>query len=1254
MVGPWQIPLADVAVTATSLTAGIKTGEAMAVGEKPPLALISPAASARMAVAEALMNIAAADILDGLPRIRLSANWMAASNHPGEGAALYEAVEAIGMHLCPELGISIPVGKDSMSMKMQWKDRETNEAKEVTAPLSLVVSAFAPVANIREIWTPALRRMEDNGGEESILMLVDLAEGHRALGGSAVAQVFNQTGNEAPDVRNLRRLKDYFDAIQQLHQEPDLVMAYHDISDGGLFTCLVEMAIAGRCGLEIMLDELSPNADKKNIIPALFNEELGAIFQVRKKDEINFIRCFATCGPPEGLIKKIGRVPPLKENPVVVIYHGHHMVYRSSRSALQQCWSSTSHSMQRLRDNPACSDAEFESILDEKDPGLSYLLTFNPAQNILPFTSSLSNRLSLTSKPRVAILREQGINGDAEMAFAFMTAGFSAIDVHMTDLLTGRVSLSDFVGLAACGGFSYGDCLGAGQGWSKSVLLHQVLRVEFKKFFERKDTFTFAVCNGCQFIVKLKSLIPGAEGWPNFVRNESEQYEARTCMVEVLDNSSNPSVFLHGMKGSKLPVAVAHGEGRAHFSQTSSQQAAAQSLMKKDLVPLRYVDNYLKPTERYPANPNGSPLGIAGVRSPDGRVFAVMPHPERTVLGDTGSWIPPGDANDAFWLAQVHFSTGNYTRALGFLTRHSLLEHSPSCRYLAAHCHIKQSKFEEALTVLGEKSPTHLIASTSKSRRKLQHKTGGPIRGKPVKTLGNGRPDRIERSEERERENPSDLKYEAGMCYLRGICFAKQNAFDRAKECYKDAVRIDVQCFEAFDQLMKNSLMPPEEEWAFLESLDFESITTEDSSTSQEAAEFVKMLYTTRLSKYKQPHSFNNAIETLSTHYNLKSNPDLLLSKAELYFTQCRFKQALHITSSILEADEYNFAIYPLHLACLHELNQTNTLFLLSHRLADLHPDEPATWLAVGVYYLSINQVSESRRFFSKASMMDPHFGPAWIGFAHTFAAEGEHDQAISAYSTAARLFQGTHLPQLFLGMQNLQLNNMTLAQEYLNAAHQLCSTDPLLLNELGVVFYHLDHLPDAISLFRRALAIAATIDSDPRAWIATRANLGHAYRRQQQFSLALQEFEEVIRQGLKECGIFSAKGLVLLEMGRTWDAVVCFHEALGVSPQDPVATDLLSRALEENALERGGTEVVRPHRGLRTDGGQAAGVVVEESGGAWGGMDEEGDDFVEGVLEEKMDEIRRKARRRKPPAQRVSEVLEGEDSMIVVSDEEG
>ena len=640
MVGQWQVPVADVAVTATSLTLGIKTGEAMAMGEKPTLALISPAASARMAVAEALMNLAAADLLGGLDRVRLSANWMAATSHPGEGAALYEAVEAIGMNLCQELGISIPVGKDSMSMKMQWTDPDSRKGREVTAPLSLIVSAFAPVANIHKTWTPALNRVRKQP-DESILLLVDLAEGNRALGGSALAQVFNQVGDTAPDVRNVQRLKDYFDALQQL-QESDIVLAYHDRSDGGLFTTLVEMMFAGRCGVEIMLDSLCRSSETKEVIETLFNEELGAVFQVRQTDEMNFHRCFATCGPPDGLIKKIGKVsPPNKQD--LAVYHGSSLVYRASRPVLQQRWASTSHQMQRLRDNPKCADEEYASIADPLDPGLLYNLTFDPSANVMPFSlPSLFKSLSLTSKPRVAILREQGTNGHAEMAFAFMSAGFSAVDVHMTDLLSGRVSLSTFVGLAACGGFSFGDVLGAGQGWAKSVLLHPSVRVEFRDFFARKNTFTLGVCNGCQFLSRLKELIPGAQDWPTFTRNISEQYEARVCMVQILDSPTAPSVFFHGMKNSSLPIATAHGEGRAFFD-SSSQSDAAKKLLSKDLVSLRYVDNHMEPTERYPANPNGSPLGITGVRTPDGRVLALMPHPERTVLAGVGSWIPRGN-----------------------------------------------------------------------------------------------------------------------------------------------------------------------------------------------------------------------------------------------------------------------------------------------------------------------------------------------------------------------------------------------------------------------------------------------------------------------------------------------------------------------------------------------------------------------------------------------------------------------------------
>ncbi|KAL8667758.1 MAG: hypothetical protein Q9168_007194 [Polycauliona sp. 1 TL-2023] len=632
MVGPYQVPVADVAVTATSLTLGIMTGEAMAMGERPALALISPAASARIAIAESLMNIAAADLLDGLERIRLSANWMAALNV--DGAALYEAVEA-AKDLCIDLRISIPVGKDSTSMKMSWKDEASGEAREVVAPVSLVVSAFTTVRNIHNTWTPALRRIEEPGVGETVLLFVDLAEGHKALGGSALAQTFKQVGNECPDVRNDQLLKDYFDAIDQLH-ESGCVLAYHDISDGGLLTTLAEMMFAGRCGLHIILDYLCSTSSTTEIIPTLFNEELGAVFQVRKEDEMKFRGCFATCGPPDGLIKRIGRVAPRGQHDLV-IYHKAELVYRKSRTELHQLWSATSHQMQRLRDNPACADQEYAAIADATDPGLSYNLTFDPAENILPLTAKISSRFM--QKPRVAILREQGTNGQSEMAFAFSSAGFAAVDVHMTDIMSGRVSLASFTGLAACGGFSHGDVLGSGRGWACSILQNTALRSEFTTFFARKETFTLGVCNGCQFLSHLKELIPGTEAWPTFERNKSEVYEARFTMVRIA-NPNNTSVFLHSMHNTSLPISSAHGEGRASFSSSSLERLRAQNQ-----ISLQYVDNKtLTPTENYPANPNGSPEGVCGVSSMDGRVLALMPHPERTVLKGTGSWVPDGVA----------------------------------------------------------------------------------------------------------------------------------------------------------------------------------------------------------------------------------------------------------------------------------------------------------------------------------------------------------------------------------------------------------------------------------------------------------------------------------------------------------------------------------------------------------------------------------------------------------------------------------
>ncbi|KAJ2984584.1 hypothetical protein NUW58_g5982 [Xylaria curta] len=520
------------------------------------------------------------------------------------------------------------------------------------------------------------------------------------------------------------------------------------------------------------------------------------------------------------------------------------------------------------------------------------------------------------------------------------------------------------------------------------------------------------------------------------------------------------------------------------------------------------------------------------------------------------------DDNDAFWLAQVHFATGNYTRAQAFLSKQDLITRNPSCQYLAAHCFIKQSRYDEALAVLGERNPTDLISNHG-TKRKIHHGNG-----RSASNLARGISRAQDRRDEHSSEETVNRRFQAAMCYLRGICYAKQNAFDRAKECYKDAVSIDVQCFEAFQQLMKNSLMSPEEEWQFLESLDFDAIVVPgDPSSSQEASEFTKMLYTTRLSKYRNPDSFTVACETLSTHYNLSSNPDLLLARADLLYTQCRYKDALAITDSILQEDKYNFNIYPLHLVCLFELKMKNVLFLIAHDLADNHPEEPCAWLAVGIYYFAIGKIAEARRYFSKASMMDAHFGPAWIGFAHTFAAEGEHDQAISAYSTAARLFMGTHLPQVFLGMQNHALNNMTLADEFLKNAYSLCKTDPLLLNEMGIVYYHQDRPQDAIALFLKALEVAEDIDAEPQSWLAARTNLAHAYRRAKKYDDALDQFDEVLRQGGKDAAIFAAKGLIYMEQGDKWDlAVEVLHQALAIHPQDPIATELLNKALEETA----------------------------------------------------------------------------------------
>lgn len=616
-VGPWQVPVADVGVTNTSLGDSIcKTGEALAMGERPVNALISAAASAKLSVAESLLNLFAADV-KSLKHVKLSANWMSPASHQGEGSKLYEAVQAIGLDLCPELGVSIPVGKDSMSMKMKWDD------KEVTAPLSLNITAFSPVSDTSKTWTPLLKKDSD-----SVLVLVDLAaKKEKSLGGSALLQVFNQVGDSSPTVHDNRTLRGLLEAIIELHNS-DIVQAYHDVSDGGLLVTLLEMAFASRCGLNVKIP-----AQDDAVFKSLFSEELGAVFQISASKLETFQQILSKHNVTDEYIEVVGS-PDFNSQQIKIADANDSVIFEDTRGKLQQVWSSTSYQMQRLRDNPKYADEEFANILDDKDPGLHYTLTFDPSDDLeIPKTLS-------TIRPKVAILREQGVNGQMEMAWCFQQAGFNSVDVTMTDLIDGRVHLDDFVGLAACGGFSYGDVLGAGAGWAKSVLYHEGVRQQFVKFFqEREDTFAFGACNGCQFLTRLKDLIPGCENWPTMERNFSEQYEARVCMVEITDETGNEkSVFLNGMGGSKFPIAVAHGEGRAKFA----NDGALQKFESGDLGSIRYVDNYGNVTQRFPYNPNGSVNGIAGIRSPNGRVLAMMPHPERVCRLEANSWYPEG------------------------------------------------------------------------------------------------------------------------------------------------------------------------------------------------------------------------------------------------------------------------------------------------------------------------------------------------------------------------------------------------------------------------------------------------------------------------------------------------------------------------------------------------------------------------------------------------------------------------------------
>jgi phosphoribosylformylglycinamidine synthase len=634
-VGPWQVPVADCAVTLLDYE-GYR-GEAFAIGERAPLALIDGPASGRMAVGEALTNLAAA-CPGPLERVKLSANWMAAAGAPGEDAALYDTVRAVALELCPALGVAIPVGKDSLSMRTAWQ--EGGVAKEVIAPLSLVVTAFAAVPDARAALTPRLRT--DAGDTE--LLLVDLGGGRNRLGGSILAQVFSRFGNQAPDVDEPGKLKSFFQVVQALCGE-NLLLAYHDRSDGGLFATVCEMAFAGRCGVSISLDGLvfdqwSDDVDgfkrssdeqlagrlRERALQALFAEELGAVLQVRAADRSRVMAVLREHGLGD-CSSLIGFLNPRDE---ICFLRNARPVFKEKRAELQRAWSETSFRMQQLRDNPECAQEEFDRILDTGDPGLSFQLGFE-VRNFQVKSDK--------TRPRVAILREQGVNSQVEMAAAFTRAGFEAVDVHMSDVIAGRVSLAGFRGLAACGGFSYGDVLGGGQGWAKSILFNARARREFEAFFGRSDSFALGSCNGCQMMAALKEIIPGAQHWPVFTGNRSAQFEARFVMVEVAES---PSILFRGMAGSRMPIATAHGEGFAQFEEGSDPQRAH--------VALRFVDNQGKVTEKYPYNPNGSPAGITGLTTPDGRFTILMPHPERVFRTVQMSWAPDGAGEDSPWM----------------------------------------------------------------------------------------------------------------------------------------------------------------------------------------------------------------------------------------------------------------------------------------------------------------------------------------------------------------------------------------------------------------------------------------------------------------------------------------------------------------------------------------------------------------------------------------------------------------------------
>ncbi|NYZ62115.1 phosphoribosylformylglycinamidine synthase [Luteimonas deserti] len=626
MVGPWQMPVADCAITLSGFDGF--TGEAMAIGERTPLALIDSAAAARMAVGEAITNLCAAPV-ETLHRVKLSANWMAAAGHPGEEARLFDAVRTIAMDLCPGLDLSIPVGKDSLSMQAQW--HADGVAHKVVSPVSLVITAFAPVADVRTQLTPLLSREPDTE-----LWLIGLGAGKQRLGGSVLSQCFDAFGGACPDVDDGSRLKAFFELICDA-REAGLLLAYHDRSDGGAFATLCEMAFCSHLGLDI---DLEGWGDGRDAVRTLFSEELGAVVQIAAQDRAEF----ADLVERHGLIECAQRIARPATAPRIRVQDGEERLAEWTWESLFDAWWSVSHAMQALRDNPACADEERAAARDFAAPGLRPVLSFDPAEDVAaPY-------IATGARPRIAILREQGVNGQIEMAAAFDRAGFAAIDVHMSDLIEGRVDLSTMRGLVACGGFSYGDVLGAGRGWATSVLERGRVREAFEAFFAREDTLALGVCNGCQMLAQLKTIIPGAEHWPRLLRNRSEQFEARFGLLEVTDS---PSLFLAGMTGSRLPVAIAHGEGRVAFA-TEQDRAAAQ-------VAVRYVDGTGAPATTYPANPNGSDGAVAGLCTRDGRVTIVMPHPERTTRTVNLSWAPTDWVEDSPWMRMFR----NARRALG-------------------------------------------------------------------------------------------------------------------------------------------------------------------------------------------------------------------------------------------------------------------------------------------------------------------------------------------------------------------------------------------------------------------------------------------------------------------------------------------------------------------------------------------------------------------------------------------------------------